>query len=294
MAKGAGPGHHGLADALMFRALVAATLLLSFAQPAMVQDCKPFKSSQDPDFKRNVSANDDGLLCYRVERVKEAGRSWLIQTVAHTENLDGPWWYVAHDNEDAAFDAALYAVRAFGGGFVTLETGEKRSFYGQDPNRNFSKTGQRCLAKRHGSSKFTQAIMAKFEGVNWPILALHTNENGYNEKGGSGTVSVDRQAEGVKGFRSAEIAAAFEDEDVVVITAGDQRFPSGNKVVTVNKMRQAGLNVIHEHVRQSRNDCSLSNYLVLNDTRSYFNLEAQHGEADILKTMIYRVVPLLK
>ena len=45
-------------------------------------------------------------------------------------------------------------------------------------------------------------------------------------------------------------------------------------------LNRAGLNIVYERVDRTNSDCSLSNHVVLNDRRPYYNIEAQHGSRE--------------
>ena len=54
----------------------------------------------------------------------------------------------------------------------------------------------------------------------------------------------------------------------------------------VAQLHKAQVNVIYEHVRPEGNDCSFSNYIVLNQLGDYYNIEAQHGHTGPQKRML--------
>jgi hypothetical protein len=104
-------------------------------------------------------------------------------------------WIVPHDNEGDAFDTAVYGVRTYGGTVVAVKTGGKRMNGLQDPNRNFDiGGGEQCPRQVARSPDYTKRVMRWWDG-SAPILALHTNEPGYegDGKGGRGTISIARR-----------------------------------------------------------------------------------------------------
>jgi len=56
---------------------------------------------------------------------------------------------------------------------------------------------------------------------------------------------------------------------------------------TLNNLLSKGIHVKYEIVNENNNDCSLSNYVVLNKpTSGYYNIEVQHGALETQKIMI--------
>ena len=80
---------------------------------------------RDPDFARNRTALQDGALCVQIVSFVEAGLKWTLEVIAHRKRA-GPLWAVPHDNENAAFNTAVYAVRRYGGVIVAVETGNAK------------------------------------------------------------------------------------------------------------------------------------------------------------------------
>ena len=115
-------------------------------------------------------------------RFSEAGFDWHLLRFVNSSKPDGPLWVVPHDDENAAFDAAIAALKLYGGVAVVVNSGpgSSRMQTGQgtcggrhailprcDPNRNFSDK----------TPLFTNAFLEhRREGQ--PIIALHTNSPG--------------------------------------------------------------------------------------------------------------------
>jgi len=60
----------------------------------------------------------------------------------------------------------------------------------------------------------------------------------------------------------------------------------------LKKLLGQGLNMRYEVVNDKTNDCSLSNYVILNhNTEGYYNIETQHAD---LKTQIKMIDILMK
>jgi hypothetical protein len=162
-----------------------------------------------------------------------------------------------------------------------MNNGESRTNRGQDPNRNFGGAAKSpsCTQQRAASPQFTTGVLA-LRPAGAPIVALHTNDDGYDGdgKGGSGTISVRRTSTVLTPFAANE-ASPLADEDNVLLLAGSEPAP-GNAATRalISKMTEnAGVNVIYERVAAASHDCSLSNHAVLNNLGPYYNVEVQHG-----------------
>ena len=105
-------------------------------------------------FRAQRGGADRAGFCIAETKFKERRRPWDIQTI--TSGRPGPLWAVMHDDEDVAFDNAVYALKTYGGTLVAVETGGKRNQDGIDPNRNFSADGIGCAKLGDsGSPRFT-------------------------------------------------------------------------------------------------------------------------------------------
>ena len=75
----------------------------------------------------------DGLTVTRIE-FRDDRTFWRLYRIDNQRKPHGPLWFVPHDNENAAFQAAVYAVRAYGGQVIAVE--EARSIAGPDSRMN--------------------------------------------------------------------------------------------------------------------------------------------------------------
>ena len=80
--------------------------------------------SGDRDIFRNAKALSKH--CIRLHKIREAGKTWNIYEIGGKRR--GPLWAVLHDNENAAFDAAVTGLNRYGGRIVAIEAGERRNF----------------------------------------------------------------------------------------------------------------------------------------------------------------------
>jgi len=64
-----------------------------------------------PDIYRNTQALKG--LCINQIAFKEGKYVWKMLLVTHPKAPKGPFWFLPHDNEQSAFDAAVYATRKF-------------------------------------------------------------------------------------------------------------------------------------------------------------------------------------
>ncbi|MEA3433175.1 MAG: hypothetical protein U9R13_01175, partial [Campylobacterota bacterium] len=60
---------------------------------------------ESPDLKRNSWSM--GSLCADRITFKEGNQTWKFLLVWNTAHPNGPFWYLPHDNEESAFDAAV-------------------------------------------------------------------------------------------------------------------------------------------------------------------------------------------
>ena len=79
---------------------------------------------ESPDLKRNSWSM--GALCADRITFKEGKQTWTFLLVWNTSHPKGPFWYLPHDNEESAFDAAVYAAAHYGGGFLAVESNGQR------------------------------------------------------------------------------------------------------------------------------------------------------------------------
>ena len=129
----------------------------------------------------------------------------------------------AHDNEDTAFDVAVQGVVTYGGGLLAVDSSGRRSFLGQDPNRNFSTSlseSRLCRHQRQPAPGYTAAVLDHYKDRRGPYLALHNNHDGWQGNGGSGTISLYRETAVLQGFPSARAEGQLRDEDNLVFLAG--------------------------------------------------------------------------
>jgi len=239
-----------------------------------------------PDIRRNLHQLKH--LCVHKINFVEGKQHWEMLLVTHPKHAKGFFWFLPHDNENTAFDSAIYAVRQYGGGFLSVLSGGKRYHQGQDPNRNFSESLYKepsCRFQKAPSPYYTQTIFKiidVYKGRSAPYLSIHNNTN-------AGGISVLRSSSNVRSYPAYPLekikrGKGLADEDNLVYIAGRHSVPSRKKL---NKLLQNGLNVKYEMVRSSNNDCSMSKYIVLGKhTDRYYNIEAQHGDVATQRRMI--------
>lgn len=244
----------------------------------------PLSSSSDaPDLKRNSRSMGD--LCANKISFYDQGKKWNLILVRNIKQPTGPFWYLPHDNENSALDAAVYATKKYGGGFLAVEANGNRYASGKDPNRHFNP-----------SSTYTKTvfkIIDTFRKKGMPYLTLHSNKEGHRKYGGEGTVSMRVSSSKTRSYPAGKIKVGkkegMKDEDNLVYLAGkniDQ-----HKISALNGM---GVNVKYELVNHSSNDKSMSNYIALHKSRyGYVNIEAEDGDSGTQKKMIDKVMKLI-
>jgi len=267
--------------------------------PGSLQRCRP-SSGQDKDVGRNsarIKANP--ALCVETTAFNEADLHWRMTLVSNQAKPTGPTIVVLHDNENAAFDTALYGIEKYGGKLVALETSESRHHYsGQDPNRNFAKTlaeSRPCRQmRRRPAPVFTAKIMG-LTTAGFPVIALHNNDKGFGGGWGRGTISAARSTAKMKGFMAPTKRGSLSDADNAILLAGTLPYGKNSRLhKAIAFFHGRGINVIYEVVTPSENDCSLTNYMVLNGLGSYFNVEAGHGRSLEQKQMLDALMSYIK
>ena len=259
------------------------------AQSVANEGCMPIAQVRDTDISRNadILAMSEHLCLSEIE-FDENGLDWRLTVIDNTKHTNGPTIFLLHDNENSAFDTALYSIRKYGGKIVAVEASDKRVFHGvQDPNRNFgtSKSSTKsCRDMRTKPSPIFSQIMLDLRHTRANFfLTLHNNANGHSGNGGSGGISAKRNSRVMNGL----LAPNGGDEDDAVLLAGTTPFEEDRKAKKAAAyFHKAGVNVIYEHVTPAGNDCSFSNFVVLNQLGRYFNIEAQHGHFDQQKHML--------
>ena len=270
--------------------LIQAQALPSFIQ-AMAIDTPLSKIRAVSDIRRNYSSLQK--LSVHIIRFDEGRYHWKMLLVTNPKKPKGPFEFLPHDNEDAAFDTAVYASLKYGGGFLAVMSNNKRYFMGQDPNRNFGdskQTAKTCKKQHYPAPKYSKIvfkIIDYYRASGMPYLALHINKNGYYGNGGSGGVSILKSSKIVKSYPAHKNITkknhGLSDEDSLVYTAGKSSKPDRRKL---SKLLRSGLNTKYEIVSSRTNDCSMSNFVILNKhTTKYYNIETQHGNKKTQKKM---------
>jgi hypothetical protein len=290
-------------------------IFIAFSLTIYSEDCRiPINLAPNQNFltPSRVQNNIDLIrnrkslknLCIYSIYFKENSIPWSMLLVfnknKHKKVNNSPFWFLPHDNENSAFDSAIYATLKYGGGFLAVQTGGHRNNHGVDPNRNFSTKSIKGRCKP--SPIYTDVVFRVidyFKSSNMPYLALHTNSNGIrgDKMGGSGTISILRSTKTTKAFpaykhiKRAE-KAGLMDEDSLIYIAGKSPTPPKQKL---DLLLQNGLNVKYEYVAPERNDCSMSNYVVLGkNSENYYNIEVENGDTKAQKEMIDRLLKLIK
>lgn len=300
--------------------LLLPLLLLSFAdqvfgqgQPAAAvqtqrgQCLRPDQLlDRDGDVERNRKALASHDLCLRLEVFTEGRLHWVLQVIQNRKQPHGPLWAVPHDDEDVAFDSALYGVLRYGGTVVAVErSGDRYNRIGkrkQDPNRNFQTRGEeKCKLQRARSPVFTRRFM-QWLHKGQPIVALHTNKEGFDlipeldedKSKGNVSIGIERKPDSnLTEFPAARPIRAKSPNDTLIYVAS--KAPPGLDVQIsrfVAALNAGGIHVLYEHV--SENDCSMSNYAVLHGI-PYVNIEVvDNDDTGAQMRMIDAVMQLIR
>ncbi len=235
------------------------------------------------DIRRNSYSLS--TLCTSFFTLNEGSLRWRFLLVTNPKKAKGLFWFLPHDNENSAFSSAIYATIKYGGGFLAIVNNDKRYNMGQDPNRNFSNSTRRiCKGQKAASPIYTNFvfnIIDYYKTPNTPYLALHNNRN-------RGGVSILKSSSKVRSFlaykkESINSENRLTDEDNLIYMAST----TSNLTSKIGSIIKQGLNVKLEVVNSNNNDCSMSNYIVIEkgDT-NYYNIEAEHRDSVTQKRMI--------
>lgn len=245
----------------------------------------------DDDVRRYVSQPEyfDGIEVREI-RFTENGFTWHLLRFSLVDDKIGPLWLVPHDDENAAFDAMIAALKERGGVGIAVNSGpgslRMQSGSGVcgvrfgarptcDPNRNFDPQ----------APKFTKAIVNQ-RSAGQPIIALHTNSPGFSGDGhgGRGDITIADQAayrqgvtapraDGLLAVSPTQTMANFDTLGLTAYLAKEVR-PSLSAQDCGSKIAHSGVHFWHERVANS--DGSLSNYLILHRPEiPYFNAESR-------------------
>lgn len=239
----------------------------------------------DDDIKRHAgdSAFWDGIAIE--EKIfSENGFDWHLLRFTNLANPSSVIWIVPHDDENAAFEGAIGALKKHGGMAVVVNSGpgnlRRQTGRGQcggrlaivnscDPNRNFSAA----------TPSFTKAFLDHRTEDSQPIIALHTN--GAGAAGDFSLLDLDAFKRGKTqlrdgAFRARNPSAQMDNYDTLglIAYASKDGGPSPQSVACRNALNDAGIHFWHERVNKS--DGSLSNYLALERPEiPYFNAESR-------------------
>lgn len=223
----------------------------------------------DGDVRRMARTISNANYCVTEESFTAGSRTFNLTRI--DSGRRGPLHVLPHDDENAALPIALYAMSKYGGRLVAVESGDSRFAQGVDPNRYFSSGRSSAGRCQHGAPDpaFAKAVLA---GGGSPIIAYHSNDNGYAGGGGSGTISIRRSTPSLVPF------PASGDEDNLILIAGRSAQPGGRNASIIRRLNAKGAHVVYEVVSPDRDDCSLSVHLVLGGGPQYYNIEVQHGD----------------
>jgi hypothetical protein len=277
--------------------------------PIIIQELRPqswdrwsdisgidFVAIKDDDIQRH--AGDESYFTgIQIDEwyIRENGFVWHLLRFTNIAKPAGPLWMVPHDDENAAFEAAIAALKEHGGIAVMVNSGpasvRRQAGYGTcgvradvvtscDPNRNFTAA----------SPKFTEAFLSQ-RVAGQPVIALHTNSYGFSGdgQGGRGDITIlDAKAyrQGIvtpraDGHLAVAPKAEMANYDTLGLTAylATDKQPGKWAVSCQQAVTAAGVHFWHERVTQS--DGSMSNYLALNwPDIAYFNAESR-SEIDL-------------
>lgn len=265
----------------------AETALAAQWSPATLENLQTI----DDDLARHANDSSflDGLLVSET-RFRENGFDWHLIRFENAAKPDGPLWMVPHDDENAAFEAMITAIQAYGGTGIVVNSGpgsnrmqagsgicgvRAKTVSSCDPNRNFDAA----------APLYTAAFLDQ-RPDGQPVIALHTNSHGFSGdgEGGQGQITIlDRggyrrgeinpRSNGVLAVAPQPVMANYDTLGLTAYLASSAR-PDDKSAACGRALANSGIHFWHERVGNS--DGSMSNYLILNhpDIR-YFNAESR-------------------
>lgn len=268
---------------------LAATAPAASAHRVFVGSVADITTVADDDIMRHRSDQNyfDGIEV-REMKFSENGFDWHILRFTNKSKYDGPLWLVPHDDENAAFEAMIAAVKKYGGvglavnsgpGSLRLQSGngpcgvKAKTTKNCDPNRNFAEV----------TPLFTASIL-NMRLPTQPVIALHTNSAG--TAGDFSLLDIGAYAGGRIVLRSGADRAKnptpqmdnYDTLGLIAYPATDGK-PGEAAVACRKALNEAGIHVWHERV--SKSDGSLSNFLALERPDiQYFNAESRE-ETDL-------------
>ncbi|MCW3837738.1 hypothetical protein ACFQ1E_16965 [Sphingomonas canadensis] len=288
-------------------ALLAIGICTSAARGQVTAPVDPLTVADDDFARHRDPAEWRGLRVTRMEFTEERA-AWRLWRIADPARPRGPLWFVPHDDENAAFDAALAGLRKYGGVLIAVDSGIAPESDGRrrnaavtrgrtiDPNRNFD--GAIPL--------FAESVLGEYRRGARPIVALHTNSPGFDtarsrcnrdDPPGEGRISIRYCDPVMQPVPSPAALWPFDDPDTLAIVA--HRHAAARWSGYCGKaLEQAGFNLVFERVLTS--DGSLSNHALLRGL-DYVNFETRDlgldpaGLAEAsgrLTAMIDRALPL--
>ncbi|OWU83344.1 hypothetical protein ATO6_19645 [Oceanicola sp. 22II-s10i] len=243
--------------------------------------CYRPRTVRDLDTRRMADVIGAGRdLCLQLRRVADGPVAWRFTIIRNRTHPDGPVWAVLHDDEDAAFEAGVHAVRRYGGAMIAVDTDEARFNGGLDPNHSFAATaGQAAPCRVRAAPAYTAEVLDMFP-PGAPVLSLHSNHEGHRLTGGLGDISAAVSAGGRHGLPTGSPKGALSDPDNVVLIPGRVPYVENRAAQAAARYFDGlGINVIYERV--GRSDCSLSHHVTLVRGGPYYNIEVQHGAAAV-------------
>jgi hypothetical protein len=136
----------------------------------------------------------------------------------------------------------------------------------------------------------------RWRSKNEPIVALHTNEQGYKGDGQGGLygISMAQPIPGTVAFRATTTPIGASPDDTMVFVASLEKPDKDPGLMTfVNALRSQGVNVIYEIVKRDRNDCSMSNYATLKGMHDYVNIEVVRTDGAAETKIVDMVMSLM-
>lgn len=237
----------------------------------------------DDDFIRLRQSNIWHGLEVRRETFEDVNANWAIWRINNRLRNDGPLWLNVHDNENAAFPAALYALKRYGGTAVFVDTGPRDTERNARMNRDLKK-GRPIDPNRHfaAGSIYTKRILKDIGNPPRLIISIHTNSKGYDgnssdcnkeneEAYGRGVISALYCDETMKPFKSKSGRFPFDDNDNIAIIPFRNTM-NRKSAFCAKALMKADFNIGFEKVSK-KSDGSLSNYALYKGI-DYINLEA--------------------
>ncbi|MGI3170386.1 hypothetical protein ACRARG_14650 [Pseudooceanicola sp. C21-150M6] len=249
--------------------------------PSETDDCLDPGLSGDADIRRNLDAFvADPDLCLRRERFVTKAREWELTIVSKPRHPAGPSWIILRDDDDSAFDTALYAASRYGGTLVaaeTLEAPEAEALAWQDPRLDlFEGRGAHGSCRSKVGSPLPKVLRGLTEHLPAGAPVLSILRPGTREATPDDTAQDPQETTSRQVFAAPASGAALSDVGGDILIAGRRDYENTPRArAAVVHFGALGIGVIYEELPWTFPECSLAARLVHQRPEGVYGIVAQ-------------------